>query len=218
MFDGNSSKGQTGVVTAVLLSGLVIAGITAALTWGLPLLRKNQDTQNLENALTEMRSLSSEIEQIASRGGSTKFSLNLNQGSIFIDTANNTITYSVTTNAAYVSTREWVPLNERDMRGIARVDKSDSYGVVGQDKAGVVIGKAFQRGEEYNTRYAIVFRELDDIETDTGYQIDLVKDGSISASGGQRTFHISKQTEETLPGESKRGGLLVQRKILVRVE
>lgn len=212
-------KGQVGVVTAVLLAGLVIAGITSALTWGLPLLQKNQDTRTLQDSLDSMKGLAEEIEKVANRGGSTEYDMNLGSGSLYLNSQNNSITYTVNSRAAYVSTREWVPLNERDTRGIQLTGKGDSYGVAGQDTEGVLLGKADQRGEDYRTRYVIYFREVDDLDTDTGYQVDLQDtEGSSTVSGGRRTIRISKETEETLSGQSKRGGNLVRKKVRINIE
>jgi len=215
----SNGKGQVGVVTAVILAGLVIAGVTSALTWGLPLLQKNQDSRTLEQSLDSMRDLSEEIENIADRGGSTKFNINLGSGSLYMDEENNSITFTLKSRAAYVSTRQWVPLNERDTRGIPLTGDEDSYGVVGQDREGVLLGKADRRGEDYSTRYVIYFREVDDLDTDTGYQVDLVSEGgSNTVSGGSRTVHISKLREETVQGQSKRGGNLVKKKVEINIE
>lgn len=211
-----SNKGQTGVVTAVIMAGIIISGVTAALTWGLPLLEKEQDVREVEETVDMMLELADEIETVAERGGSRTFDVDFERGSLVFDEEANSIDFAVTTNAAFVTTSEWVPLNARDVRGIDIVGEGDSYGVAGRDRAGVVLGITDLRGEEYNTRLMIDFRELNDLETDRGYQIDLSVSGEDVLSSGSHTFYVEYEGEE-VDGSSKRGGPLEKQTVSITV-
>ena len=210
-----NKKGQVGVVTAVLLSGMVVAGVGSALMWGLPLLEKEQDERVLEDSLSQMEELTEAIEDVSVVGGSTTMDIELEGGSLLVDDERNMIEFSANTEVAYVSTDDWTPLNEREVRGLDfegsdTVNSSDSYGIIGTDRAGVLLGNADLREDEYNTRFRIAFRELNDLTTDEGFQVDLRTDDDIMVSPGTHTLYIESQGTET-DGVSQRGGPLEKR-------
>ncbi len=214
-------KGQVGVVTAVLLAGIIISGVTASLMWGLPLLEKEQDVRILEDSLDQMNVLAESIEEIALSGGSTTVNFEIDKGSLIINEDENMIEYGVTTDAAYVSKDDWAPLNQREVRGLdfegsQTVNDSESYGVSGTDKPGVILGLADYRGEEFNTRYRLAFRELNDLDTNEGFQIDLRVEGDMSVSSGSHTLYLESQGSET-EGVSRRGGPLEKRIVSISV-
>ncbi|MDY6777721.1 MAG: hypothetical protein SVU32_03585 [Candidatus Nanohaloarchaea archaeon] len=212
------SKGQAQVVTAVLLAGIIVAGVSAVYTWGVPLLQKNQDIKSLQGSLDDLRQLESAIETVAQRGGSNEVSFAVNDGQLRVLPDDNAIVYSVRTKAAYVSTTEWVPLNENDMRGIEEANRSSAYGINGRDKPGVIIGKAFRQGEGYRSVYRLEFRELQDLNSDRGYIIDIQTTGDQEASGGTHQITIEKVNSITEEGASKTGGPLVRRIIRIQVQ
>ncbi|MDY6773717.1 MAG: hypothetical protein SVS85_00830, partial [Candidatus Nanohaloarchaea archaeon] len=84
MYSDNS--GQTQVLTAVLLGGILIAGVSGAYVWGLPILRKNQDVNSAEQSLSDMKELSRAVAAVASGGGSRTVPVRLADGSLNIDT------------------------------------------------------------------------------------------------------------------------------------
>ncbi len=202
----------------MVLGGILIAGITSAYLWGLPLLQKNQDVDDLRTSLDRMKELSEAIDSISRRGGSRRISFNVGKGSLAVDTVDDTITYSVSTSAAYVSTGGWVPLNEDDMNGIRRIDNGTGYGIVGQDKPGVVIGRSRPEGENFHTTYTLAFRELVDLQARRGYEVDLVENGNLQVSGGTHDIVVRKDTNTVEPGESALNSSLVKRQVLIGVE
>lgn len=216
--DKSTRRAQAGVVSAVVLGGILVAGITSAYMWGLPLLQKNQDTDNLRTTLDQMRELSETIDSISRRGGSQQVSFNVGEGSLAIDTVDDTITYSISTSAAYVSTGGWVPLNEDDMSGIERIDNGTGYGIVGQDEPGVVIGRSRPEGENFRTTYTIAFRELVDLDARRGFKVDLVENGNLQVSGGTHNIVVRKDTDTVEPGASGLNSSLVRRQVLIGVE
>ncbi len=214
-------KGQVGVVTAVLLAGIILSGVTAALMWGLPLLEKEQDVRVLEDSLDQMNVLSESIEEIAITGGSTTVNFEMDKGTMIINEDENMIEYALTTDAAYVSKDDWAPLNQREVRGLdfegsQTVNDSESYGVSGADKPGIILGLADPRGDKFNTRYRLAFRELNDLDTDEGFQIDLRVEGDVSLSSGSHTLYLESQGTET-EGISRRGGPLEKRIVSISV-
>jgi hypothetical protein len=213
----SNRAGQSQVVTAIILAGILIAGITAAYTWGLPLLQKNQDKNTIESSLDQMKELSSTIDSISSRGGSRQVSFDLQSGSLEVNTAEDKIVYIANTRAAYVSTGTWVPLNnERNLQGISEVGQNGTYAVRGKDKPGVIIGKTERLPtDKYKTTFKLVFRPVEDLNTNKLHQIDLEGSGNLRASGGSHSIVIEQGDKVTddLPS----GKPMVKQKINIQI-
>lgn len=212
--------GQTQVITAVLLGGMLIAGVTAAYSWGLPLLQKNQDVNRAEAALSDMKELAGAIENVAASGGSREVTVALGDGALDIDTDGDVITYTSLTRGAYVSTGAWVPLNENDMQGINRTTGErvpDEYGVKGLDSSALLAGNAERADDRFSTTYRIVLRDIFNPDTGQTSTIDLVQDGNLDVSSGSATVSVSSGGEETAVGEGVDGGTLNKKKVLVGV-
>lgn len=210
--------GQSQVVTAVLLGGILVVGISSAYTWGIPLLEKNQDASTLEDTLSSFETLGSEIESISRRGGGSQVTFNVGDGVLQINPENNSIEYAITTRAAYVSTSGWVSLNDNNMRGLFEGDYPDQYGVQGQDTPGVIIARARDTTEGYRTTYKLKFREMRDVDSGVSYQIDLQDDGNLEANGGTHEIVFSFDEEVSESGASTEGDELVRRLVDIRLE
>ncbi|MDY6776897.1 MAG: hypothetical protein SVQ76_02215 [Candidatus Nanohaloarchaea archaeon] len=214
-----SGRGQSQVLTAVLLGGILVAGVSAAYIWGLPILRKNQDVNNAEKSLSDLEELASAISTVASQGGSRTVTIKLADGSIRVNTDNETITYRTLTQGAYVSTQEWVPLNENDMQGVNRSTglPGEGYGIRGVDKPVLLVGQAEKTSNAFMTVYRIVSRMMFEPNTGQSYRIDLVQNGNLQASTGTREVTIRRGEQVTESGEGIEGGTLQKVQILVRV-
>ncbi|MDY6770905.1 MAG: hypothetical protein SV186_03025 [Candidatus Nanohaloarchaea archaeon] len=211
------NKGQSQVVTAVLLGGILIVGISSAYTWGVPLLQKNKDVNKLQNTVSTFKKLEQEIESVAQRGGTGQIRFKVGSGFLRVSAENNTIIYTVTTNAAYVATGEWVPLNENDLAGIAVAGRGEGYGIRNQDKPGVLIANADYQGDNYQTTFKLVFRELQSLSSNKGYIIDLVGSGNLEASGGTHQIIVQQGDEVIEQGASATNGPLQKQRIKIRI-
>ncbi|MDY6773716.1 MAG: hypothetical protein SVS85_00825, partial [Candidatus Nanohaloarchaea archaeon] len=120
---------------------------------------------------------------------------------------------------AYVSTRDWVPLNENDMQGVNRSTglPSEGYGIRGVDSPALLIGKARQSSDRFVTFYRVVMRRMFDPDTGQTYRIDLVKNGNLEVSGGSHKVILRSGEDETETGSGIDGGTLHRQKVLVRV-
>lgn len=216
-------RGQSQVITAVLLGGILIAGISAAYIWGLPILRKNQDVNNAQQSLSTLKDLANGLATVANEGGSRSVRVSLGTGSLNIDADNETITYRALTRGAYVSTAEWVPLNEDDMQGANRTTGDvvplgqDGYAIRGTDSPALLIGKATLSQEAFTTFYRIILRPLYQPDAEQTYQIDLVQNGNLQVSGGEHTVVFQRESEETVTGAGVDGGTLHRIRVLIRV-
>lgn len=213
-------SGQSQVLTAVLLGGILIAGISAAYIWGLPILRKNQDVNNAQQSLATLEDVADGISTVANEGGSRSIRVSLGSGTLNIDTDNETVRFRALTRGAYVSTTRWTVLNENDMQGVNRTTglPDDGYGARGVDSAALLIGKAERGSDAFTTFYRIVLRDLYEAESGETYTIDLVRDGNLQASGGDHTVVFRRDGEETEAGAGVDGGTLRRVRVLISLQ
>ncbi|MBW6451859.1 MAG: hypothetical protein K0B02_03965 [DPANN group archaeon] len=69
-------------------------------------------------------------------------------------------------------------------------------GIIGTNKAGVVMTKAKGIGSEYEVNYKLAYRELDDLTSGNGYLIQLVKGGNTFVGEGQHKIFIKSDRDK----------------------
>lgn len=212
-------SGQTQVLTAVLLGGILVVGVSGSYMWGLPILRKSQDVRNAENSLDGLRQLADGIAEVSQSGGSRSVSVPLGDGSLQINPENDTITYNALTQGAYVATDQWVPLNENDMQGANRStgEPGPGYGIRGVDEPILIVGRAEPGSDQYDTTYRLISRDMKDSTSGQTYRIDLVEDGNLQATNGRHDIVFSRETVTTVPGAGVDGGILNRVRIRMRI-
>jgi len=200
-------KAQADVISAVIIIILAITLVSAAYMWGMPLIRKRQDTalvERSENSFdrNNFNSLVRKIEYIYKNGGEDTFTLDIdglwvlypctdnidgcsNNPCTAADcaTENNSIqfTFFSSTTSNIAVGEGWIPLSSPN---------TDPIGTVGVDDSSVVFARADKYGEGFNIRYKTWFRELDESPT-KGYKIDLISPTGIMSSTG-KSLRISR--------------------------
>ena len=212
----NRRKAQTNVVSAVIITGLLAAAILTVYTWGVPMLQKQEDISNIDVALEDMKAIAENVEVVANKGGSRYSRMEID-GLLEVNPANNSFVYNTKSSKAYVATEKWVNLRENDMRGIPGI-MPDDYGIKGSDNAGVIIGKAEESGNRYMTIFKLFFRELVDINSKRGYQINLTMEGPKTAQSGKRKVKVELADTKTIPGGSSVDGVLEEKIVEVTIE
>lgn len=81
-------KGQTQIMSAVLLTGIMIGLIGIAYVWGGPMIQKQKDVVKLDNMETFMQNLNKEVKSVAKNGGTSKLNVKL-PGSLKVVNNNN---------------------------------------------------------------------------------------------------------------------------------
>jgi hypothetical protein len=215
----SARRGQTQVFTAVLLGGILIAGVPGAYVWGLPILQKNQDVNNAEQSLSDLKQLSNAVSTVATGVGSSTVTVWRSDGTLNSDAEEATITYRTVTQVSFVSSRLWVPLTENDMRCVNRSTgmPDEGYGIRGVDEPALVVGRAQQTSNGFSTTYRVVLRDLLDTSTGQTYRVELEPDGNLEASQGRREVVLRSGQDGTRTGEGIDGGTLQTQKVLVRV-
>lgn len=91
-------------------------------------------------------------------------------------------------------------------------------GVIGADKAGVIVMRTKPKGDIYETEYKLVYRELVDLTTSEGKLIQIVQSGNNIATEGSHRIIIKAENAKTYAGASSTGETLTVLPILVTVD
>ncbi|MCJ7450127.1 MAG: hypothetical protein MUP58_00080 [Candidatus Nanohaloarchaeota archaeon QJJ-9] len=205
-------KAQSQVISAVIIGGILVGGISAAYVWGVPLLQKNRDVANIKETISTFNDLNDAIKAAKTRGSSGEIPISVGSGELRIDPDNGSITYTVSTNAAYVDLEGWTPINENDMRGVTE----PGHGFQGDDEPGVLVGKAVElQKDRYQNTYKLAYRQMKESDSDRYHLIDLEQNGNLDASGGDHSIVVKPGDKETVDMGDK---TLVNHTVLVRIE
>jgi type II secretory pathway pseudopilin PulG len=98
-------KGLSEVATLSLYAGITVTAVGAILTTAVPALEDQRDASQIRNAQDFLRNLDSSTQEVVSEGqGSTReLDLSFSQGNIEFDARNDTVVYSLQTDAEVVS-------------------------------------------------------------------------------------------------------------------
>ena len=204
-------KAQADIVSAVLIV-LIALGLTATVyTWGLPLIKKKQDTAVVDRIdsffdQNSANSLPSKIEFIANNGGEQSFSIDAT-GTWFIHPCtqdelsvcnpfpgdnfrkeNNSIEFVFFSQVSKIAT------NARFISLTPGASCPPSPGILGKDKSSVVCASATALHDGYQIVYKVWFRELDEPAASRGYKIDLTKHEAGTYNSSTKTIRISRQS------------------------
>jgi len=202
-------KAQTEAITLVLISGIVIALVGFAYTWGRPMIDKRSTVSQFTSAVKFMEDLDKKIVGMAgscSFEGACEETLVLPvAGVIAIDEANNTIIYTVQVTQPLITKGE-VLFNTADNASVAR------YG----ETPGVIsLRGESQPGQQiiYNLVFSLRYRELDSDEPWRGYKIQLLE---TQKKSGNNKIIFSYSGPETQQGQARNNGDLIVSKIKVQ--
>lgn len=201
-------KSQANIISAVIVIIIAITLVSTAYMWGIPLIRKRQDTALVERAKNyfdreNSNSLVRKIEFVAAHGGEDTFTLDINGIWVLylhdeVSPENNSIQFSFSAIVSNIGVNQsWIPLGS---------GFTGPVGKIGVDKAGVVFRRAYESPQGYNITYKTWFRELEETST-KGYKINLLSwsPGGPTASTG-KTIRISRgeiyTDTTTIPGKT----------------
>ncbi len=141
-------KGQE-VVTAILITGILLGLVGSVYLWGVPLIEKNKDVSLLQSAEEFMHNLDEKIKDVATHGGREQIEIPLGRVYFESDVTESYINLNVETkNTIYVSGAS-IPLEKNECTknpGTWGVDDQDVLCVLSQEIGG-------EYGTDYNLRY-----------------------------------------------------------------
>jgi len=204
-------KSQADIISAVIVIIIAITLVSTAYMWGLPLIRKRQDTALVERAKNyfdreNSNSLVRKMEFVAAHGGEDTFSLDIDGAWILyphpgdcIDPAcnleNNSIQFTFSAIVSDIGANQgWIPMGS---------GFTGPIGKVGTDRAGVVFRKADESPQGYDLTYKTWFRELEETSTKS-HKYNLISAGPTASTG--KAIRISRgeiyTDTATVPGKT----------------
>lgn len=190
-------KGQSDIISAVIIIVIAVGLVGTAYTWGIPLIQKQQDTALVERVSNyfgndNVNSLQKEILSVATNGGEETFSEDVSGFWQLIpngtaDINNNSMSFTFFSRVSNIATGQWVSLN-----GVACPAKA---GTVGDDSY-AVCARADSILNGYNITYKIQFRPLQ--SSNQIYEIYLLQSPSGLLTSTAKLLRIQKNNAYTL--------------------
>lgn len=189
-------KGQSDIISAIIIVVIAIGLVGTAYTWGLPLIQKQQDTALAERVTNyfsndNTNSIQKKIVSVATNGGEDTFAEDVSgfwqlvpNGAFSID--NNSLSFTFFSRVSNVATGQWVPLN-----GVSCPAPSGS---VGEDPY-AICARADLLSNGYNITYKVQFRAL--LGAGQGYEIYLLQHPSGSLTSTAKLLRIQKGNSYT---------------------
>lgn len=200
-------KAQTQAITLVLISGIIIALMGFAYSWGKPLIDKRTIATQFSSAAKFMEDLDKEIVDMAGScsfaGGCEKILELPVPGIIRLDEPNNSIIYEFDVSQPLITQGE-VFFNTADNG--THVRYGETPGVI------TLKGKSLSEGS-YRLIFSVRYRELYTMEPPKGYVIELSK---FTSGSGNNRIVVSYDGSETRSGQAYNSGDLVVSKIKVQ--
>ncbi len=187
-------KGQNQALTPILITGIMIAVVSTAYLWGMPLIQKNKDTVYLKRSEAFMNDLSNRIKFVANNGGKSVVYFNIpgtfrffpDQNYVEINLTTDGTIYSVGGTIYFVGSKT-IPTN--------------GYGVWGSDDPYVLHESTRMVGKKYMTSYVLQTFPL--CEGARCYEIDLTgKSFSVGPNHQITIENVGTDTEvaNNIPG------------------
>ncbi len=107
------NKGQSQIVSVVLITAITIGIVSSTYFWGVPLIEKSRADTEINEAEMILTEILENIEEVAMSGGQKVLNLNL-KGDMFINSEENSIEYILRSKDAKIGTSDWVPLNDQN--------------------------------------------------------------------------------------------------------
>jgi hypothetical protein len=196
-------KGQSDIISAVIIIVIAIGLVATAYTWGLPLIQKRQDSALANRAFNyfnedNMNSLVKKIESIARNSGEDTFSIDVNgiwtlypcrDADIGVrgcmsgyDIENNSIHFSLYSRVSNIGINQgWITLSSTEACPAGKT-------IIGSDPY-VVCARADSYAGGYNITYRVQFRELEEspqegMNLTRGFKIVLIPAINLTRSTG----------------------------------
>lgn len=189
-------KGQSDIISIVLIIIIAIGLVSTAYTWGIPLIQKQQDTGVVERIANyfsndNVNSIQKKIVSVATNGGEETFSedesgfwqlISNSSSSVF----NNSLSFTIFSRVSNIAVGGWTSLNG--------VSCPASPGTIGEDPY-ALCARADSIGNGFNVTYLVQFRPL--YSSTQGYEIFLLQHPSGLNNSVSKVLRIQKGSSYT---------------------
>lgn len=207
-------KGQSDIISIILIILIAIGLVGTAYTWGIPLIQKQQDTALVERVANyfsndNVNSIQKKIISVATAGGEETFSEDVSgfwqlipNGAIIVD--NNSLTFTFFSKVSNIANGTWVTLN-----GVPCPAPS---GNVGEDSY-ALCARSDPLSNGYNITYRVQFRPLQG--STQGYEIYLLQSPSGVLTSTAKVLRIQKGSSYTVTSPTEQNLIIAEVKILL---
>jgi len=174
-------KGQSEVVSVIILIVLVMGAIALVLPWTYNMIQKRKDMKSVDDIYNFFQLLDESIRNIAKNGGEESLQLKVpGKFTVYPDLSNsylnNSIVFSFRGLVSFIAECNlpltppecWIPLNTPNM---------NMTGILGVDSPSVIFGKTERAEGKLEIQYRLWYRALNDTPTH-GYKIVLNTSGN----------------------------------------
>ncbi len=210
-----SRKAQSPAISYVIVLGIVVASVSAAYLWGVPLLKKGEASSKVEMAKNTMLQIKKEVDSVISGGGQKRIVVD-SYGTIEISENDNSIYYYLQVKRAPYALNVWIPLTSKEMFGVVGTAGENDTALLGIEEPSVLLVRVEKSGEGYVVSYRLALRELDDSNTAEGYLSKFVVEGNSKVEKGRHTLIIRKGNS-IREGNSRLNGELIIQPIYVSI-
>ncbi len=185
-----SRKGQQDILSAVMLTGIMVVVVGSVYFWGIPLVQKNRDVNALQNTEDFMKLLNDKIKFVANNEGREQIQINVPVILTFV-AADDKIQVEIETDGSIYSSGAPIPLS--------RTESCDNVnpGTWGTDQPEILCVTTTELAENaYKSVYSLEYRELAGLTKD--YQINL--EGAGGSIGQDHNIVMEYDGSETVGG------------------
>ncbi len=188
-------KGQSEVISVILMTGILIGVVGSVYFWGLPLIQKNKDIAIMENSEDFMRNLNTKIKFVANNGGRDQIKMLL-PGIIKFDVDSGSVDLVIDTKGTIYATDSEIPLGRNPECG------ADTLNFALGDPETLCVKSTKLSKDNYRTTYTLKYVNLTNEELLRIFKIELTKNPVGSSAGGEDSNVIFEHlvTNETVIG------------------
>lgn len=201
-------RGQSQVVSVVILIVLVLGAITLVLPWTYTMIQKRKDMKSVDDVYNFFQRLDETITNIANNGGEESLELKVpGKFTVYPESSNsylnNSIVFSFRSLVSFIADCGdlkniapeyypqycWIPLNTPNM---------NYTGIMGVDSPSVIFGKTERVENKLEVQYRLWYRELNDTPTH-GYKIIMNTSGNTEKNSTFGFLRIQRIKSTTTP-------------------
>ncbi len=151
-------RGQSSVISTVLLSGIILAIVTATFVWGQPLVQKTTDKAKIDSMINDLNIIKDKISHTQQTGSPSVITLNINDATYRISQSDNSFLIKTNTLIPIITSYTYIPIDYTELAyetGLIDINTSDTNDSVistpnGYDGGVIHFGNISINDEDYN--------------------------------------------------------------------
>jgi len=108
-------RGQSAIISTVLISGIILSIVTATYIWGQPLVQKTTDKVKIDSITSDLELIKENIDHTQKTGSPTSVTLNIQDATYSISESDNAIYVKTTTLIPVVTSYTYVPISYTEL-------------------------------------------------------------------------------------------------------